>query len=164
MIDQFYSHGVDLAHFRCGPLASHIDGFAGYLWSQGYATQTARLKIRLTADLSIWLGRKHLGTRDVKEEQVDAFLETRKRELLLRRGDRRTLTQLLHYLRRDGSIPTPSAVLGDNPTDRIIRDYAHFLVEQRGLSQTTVANYAPIARRFMETRFGVEKPSLNKLG
>src|SRR5512141_3141120 len=100
MIDQFYSPGVELGHFRCGPLAAHIDGFAGYLSSLGYATQTARLKVRLSADLSAWLIRRHLEIEDVEEEQVDAFLEKRKKDRLLRRGDSWTLNQLLHYLRR----------------------------------------------------------------
>ncbi len=164
MIDQFYSPGVKLGHFRCGPIAAHIDGFAGYLSSQGYATQTARLKIRLSADLSTWLSRRHLGIEDVEEEQVDAFLKTRKKELLLRRGDWWTLNQLLHYLRQVGASPTPGPALSDNATDRITRAYAHFLIDQRGLSQATVANYVPIARRFLERRFGVGKLCLNKLG
>jgi site-specific recombinase XerD len=163
MIDQFYSPRVKLGHFCCGPLAAHINGFAGYLSSQGYATQTAHLKIRLSADLSTWLSRRHLSIEEVEEEQVDAFLKTRAKELRLRRGDGRTLTQLLHYLRRVGAILTPSAVRSDNPRDRITRDYARFLVDQRGLSQATVANYVPIARGFLETRLGVGKLSLNKL-
>lgn len=163
MIDQFYSSGVKLGHFRCGPLAAHIDGFAGYLSSQGYATQTARFKIRLAVDLSTWLSRRRLGVEDVEEEQGDAFLKTREKRLLLRRGDSWTLNQLLHYLRRVGASPVPSAALSDKPMDRITRDYGHFLVHQRGLSQTTVVNYVSIARRFLATRFGAGKLSLNKI-
>jgi site-specific recombinase XerD len=163
MIDQFYSPNVDLGHFRCGPLAAHIDGFADYLFSNGYATQTARLKIRLSADLSVWLSQRHLGVEDVEEEQVEAFLGTRKKDRSLRRGDWWTLNQLLHYLRRVGLNPMPSAAISDNPADRIIQDYTHFLVDQRGLSQATVVNYVPVVRRFLETRFGVGKLSLNKL-
>jgi integrase/recombinase XerD len=163
MIDQFYSPGVNLGHFRCGPLGAHIDGFADHLSGQGYATQTARLKIRLSADLSAWLSRRHLGIEDVHEEQVDAFLERRKKDRLLRRGDSWTLNQLLQYLRRVGVNPMPTAAVSDNPADQIIRDYTHFLVDQRGLSQATVVNYAPTARRFLKSRFGVGKLSLNKL-
>jgi len=73
MIDQFYSPGVKLGHLRCGALASHIDGFADHLSSQGYTNQTARLKIRLAADLSAWLSRRHLRANDVEDEQVDSF-------------------------------------------------------------------------------------------
>jgi site-specific recombinase XerD len=163
MIDQFYSPGVNLGHFRRGPLAAHIDGFAGYLFSQGYATQTARLKISLSADLSSWLGRRHLGVEDVKEEHVDAFLEARRKVSLLRRGDSWALNQLLYHLRRVGVNPIPTAAVSDNPADRIIQDYTHFLVDQRGLSQATVFNYVPVARRFLRSRFGVGKLSLNKL-
>lgn len=163
MIDQFYSPGVSLGHFRVGPLAAHIDGFAGYLFSQGYATQTARLKIQLSADLSSWLGRRHLGVEDVKEEQVGAFLEARRKGSLLRRGDSWTLSQLLDHLRRVGVSPIPTTAVSDNPADRIIQDYTHFLVNQRGLSQATVVNYVPVARRFLESRFGVGRLSLNKL-
>jgi integrase/recombinase XerD len=163
MIDQFYSPGVKLGHFRRGPIAAYIDGFAGYLSSQGYATQTARLKIRLAADFSTWIGRRHLAIENVEEEQVAVFLERRKQAFLLRRGDSWTLNQLLHYLRRIGASPMPSMALSDTPTDRIIRDFAHFLVDQRGLSQATVVNYLPLARRFLKTRFGVGKLSLNKL-
>ncbi len=163
MIDQFYSPGVKLSHFRCGPIAAYIDGFAGYLSTQGYATQTARLKIGLVADLSTWLGRRHLDIEDLEEERITEFLKPRNGQLALRRGDRRTLTQLLSHLRSTGEIPTPTAALSSRPLDRMTRDYAHFLVDQRGLSQATVVNYVPIARRFLETRFGVGKLSLNKL-
>jgi site-specific recombinase XerD len=163
MIDQFYSPGVDSSRFRCGPLAAYIDGFADHLSCQGYATQTARLKIRLTANLSTWLGRRTLGIEDLEEAWVDGFLETRKKRLLLRRGDWRTLIQLLQYLRGVDAIPMPSVALSQQPMDRLSRDYAHFLVEQRGLSQATVANYVPIVRRFLKRRFSVGKLSLNNL-
>jgi integrase/recombinase XerD len=163
MIDHFYSPGVKLSHLRRGLIAAHIDDFAGRLSCQGYEIQTARLKIWLVADLSTWLGRRHLDIEDLEEERVAEFLKTRKRQLALRRGDRRTLTQLLSHLRSAGAIPTQTAALSDKPMDRITRDYAHFLVHQRGLSQATVANYVPIACRFLETRFGAGKLSLNKV-
>lgn len=163
MIDGFYSPDVKLGHFRCGPLGAHIDGFAGLLLCQGYATHTARWKIRLVADLSTWLGQRHLGIKDLKEEQVDEFLKTRKKQLLLRRGDRRTLTQLLHHLRQAGTIPSPRVPVSDTPMDRITRDYAYFLAHQRGLSQVTIDNYVSIAQRFLETRFGVRKVYLDEL-
>ena len=75
-----------------------------------------------------------------------------------------SIIQLIHYLRGVGAIPVTSVALSDNPADRIIGDYACFLADQRGLSQVTVANYVPIARYFLEARFGVGKLSLNKLG
>ena len=163
MIDQFYSLGVKLGHFRCGPLAAHIDDFATHLSCQGYATQTARLKIGLVATLSTWLGRKHWDIEDLEEERVAEFLKTRKSQLVLRRGERSTLVQLLNHLRSSGAIPMPIVALSSEPVDRITRDYAHFLVHQRGLSQSTVANYVAITGRFLKARFGTRKLPLSKL-
>jgi site-specific recombinase XerD len=163
MIDQFYSPGVKLGHLRCGALASHIDGFADHLSSQGYTNQTARLKIRLAADLSAWLSRRHLRANDVEDEQVDLFLKARRKNLSLQRGDGLSLIQLIHYLREVGAISVPCMAICDSPTDRLIRAYAGFLVEQRGLCQSTLGTYLPIVRHFLEVRFGVGKLALNKL-
>jgi hypothetical protein len=163
MIEKFYSPGVGLDHLRRGPLALHIDGFAGLLSHQGYATQTARLKIRLVADLSTWLGRRHLDVANLLEDQIHGFLKARKKQSLLRRGDSWTLTQLLAHLRQEGIVYPKGTRAGAAPIDRIARDYADFLTQERGLRPATLANYVPIARRFLEAKFGAGKFSWNKL-
>jgi site-specific recombinase XerD len=163
MIDGFYARDVKLDHFRCGPLAAHVDGFAGQLLSQGYATHTGRLKIRLVADFSAWLDRRHWRVQDLEEEPISEFLKARKRQHLLRRGDPRTLTQLLHHLRQDGHTPQRRAAPSNDPMDQLIRDYGQFLTYQRGLSPTTIDDYLPIARRFLENRFSAGKVCFDKL-
>ena len=50
----------------------------------------------------------------------------------------------------------PTAAVSDNPADRILQDYTHFLVEQRGLSQATVVNYVPVARRLWKAGLASE--------
>src|SRR4051812_2893776 len=57
----------------------------------------------------------------------------------------------------------PPPAVSDNPAGRVIQDYTCFLFDQRGLRQAPVGNYVPVARRFLESRFGVGKLSLNKL-
>jgi site-specific recombinase XerD len=163
MIDKFYSPGISLDHLRYGPLGFHLDGFASLLFDQGYATHTGRQKIRLVADLSAWFGKRRLRIKDLNEAQIGEYLERRKKQLLLHRGDRRTLVQLLHHLRQAAIIPNLHEVFCDSPMNRIARDYAHFLSHQRGLSQITIDNYLPIARRFLETRFPGGKMCLGKL-
>lgn len=163
MIDKFYSPGIPLDHLRYGPLGFHLDGFASLLFDQGYATHTGRQKIRLVADLSAWFGKRRLSIKDLNEAQIGEYLKRRKKQLLMHRGDRRTLVQLLHHLRQAGAIPSSCEVFSNDPVNRITRDYAHFLSHQRGLSQVTIDNYLPIARRFLETRFAAGKVCLNKL-
>ena len=163
MIYKFYSHGIPLDHLRYGPLGFYLDGFANLLSGQGYATHAGRQKILLVADLSAWFGNRRLGINDLDEEQIGEYLKRRKKQLLLHRGDRRTLAQLLHHLRQVGVVSSSCEVFNDNPVNRITRDYAHFLDQQRGLSQVTIDNYRPIAQRFLETRFAGGKVCLNKL-
>jgi site-specific recombinase XerD len=163
MIDKFYSPGMPLDHLRYGPLGFHIDGFASLLFDQGYATHTGRQKILLVADLSAWFGKRRLSIKDLNEAQIGEYLERRKKQLLLHRGDRRTVAQLLDHLRQTGVIPTSHEVFRDSPMNRIAQDYAHFLIHQRGLTQVTTNNYLPITRRFLETRFPGGKVCLGKL-
>jgi site-specific recombinase XerD len=163
MIDGFYAAGIEVGHLRFGPLASQIDGFAGLLLSQGYATHTGRWKIRVVADLSRWLHRRRMGMKDLNEEQIGQFLKIRKRQGILRRGDLRTLGQLVGHLCQIGVTSSLGCAVNNNPIDRIITDYGRFLSHQRGLSEATLDNYLPIARRFLKTRFGAGKINLPRL-
>ncbi len=163
MIEAFYSPGVDVSRFRCGPLKPHIDEFAGQLSRLGYSTHAGRWKIRLVADLSRWLERRQRGTRDLNEAQIGTFLRTRKQQHLLRRGDRHTLSRLLHQLRQAGVTPRPREVVSHHPIDQITADYTRFLSQQRGLSPATIANYLPVAQRFLRIRFGTGRICLGKL-
>jgi site-specific recombinase XerD len=59
------------------------------------------------------------------------------------------------------SIPPP---ILDSPLDRVEQDYARFLTQERGLTQTTLDNYLPVARRFLVSRFGPRKLRMKALG
>ena len=163
MIDKFYSPGIPLDYLRHGPVGLHIDGFANLLFDQGYTTDVGRQKIRLVADLSAWFGKRRLRVKDLNEARIGEYLERRRKQLLLRRGDWRTSVQLLHHLRQEAIIPNSQQVFCDSPMNRITREYAHFLSQLRGLSQVTIDNYLPITRRFLETRFPGGKVCLGKL-
>ncbi|HOC00026.1 MAG TPA: site-specific integrase [Verrucomicrobiota bacterium] len=163
MIEAFYPPGVDVSRFRCGPLNPHIDDFAAELFRLGYSPQAGRWKIRLVADLSQWLERGQRGTSDLNEEHIGTFLRTRKKQRLLRRGDRQTLARLLQQLRQRGVTPGPCETKSPHPVDQITADYTRFLSHQRGLSPATVANYLPTAERFLKTRFGTGRIGLDKL-
>jgi site-specific recombinase XerD len=163
MIDSFYSPGTDCSRLRCGSLGAQLDGFAGWLSEQGYAKHTGRQKIGLVAHFSRWLGRQQVGVKDLNEEQVAEFLKVRKKRGLLRRDDQPTLAQLLGYLHEADIIARPASAVSDTPMDHIIQGYAQFLTYQRGLNPVTIDNYLPIARSFLEARFGAERICLDKL-
>ena len=62
-----------------------------------------------------------------------------------------------------GIIPGPQPAEAQSPTDRLLRDYGRFLIQERGLSQATLDNYLPVARRFLTNAFGVKPVQLDQL-
>ena len=149
MIEQLFATAVARKRFSIGPLAPHIEGLATFLASQGYADNTVKAKLRLIADLSGWLDRKHFLITDLNEALLKQFLDHRRR----RRGSRTTGTILLRCLRSCNHIPPPTAVIDNSPLTCVTREYEQFLASERGLSAATLINYLPVVRCFLTDRF-----------
>ena len=157
MIEQYYSQAAYSQRLRYGPLEPHLDSFAGWLAEQGYSRQVGKQKIRLVADLSRWLDRKVIPVEELNERWIDSFFRTRWRRMRRSRSDRSTLTCLLEHLRKRAVIRAAITAKADDPINRLEKEYARFLIEERGLSQATLDNYLPVARRFLCHRFGEKK-------
>jgi site-specific recombinase XerD len=140
-----------------------MDSFAARLSKQGYCKYYGRQKIELVADLSRWLERKNIRAAELNEQRIHVFLAARSKAHGCTGGEKSTLALLLRSLREGGIVPAalPPAVRG--PIDLLERQYAQFLSEERGLSQSTLRHYLPVARDFLSQRFGVQKVRLKEL-
>lgn len=164
MINQFPSDPATLQRYRCGPLGPHLHSFANWLSEQGYPRQTGMQKVRLFAFLSRWLDRNKTSIRQLDEQRMDQFIKTQRKQLRRQRQIQCTLTQLLHCLRHLRLVPDQQFSQTESPTDRLVHDYGRFLVQERGLSQVTLDNYLPAARRFLAHAFGTRTLRLDQLG
>ena len=164
MVNQFYSAPSVLQRLRSGPLGPFMDTLAALLSDRGYPRQTGRLQLRLLGELSQWLQRLGLGVEDLDEQRTAEFLA----QALLRRGYacrvKAVLGLLLGHLRDTGILSTPPLEIEDTPLARVEREFARYLVEERGLSQSTVDNYLPPMRSFLGEHFGTGPFLLNELG
>ncbi len=149
MIDHFQWKEAKRRRYRCGPIGPHLDGFARLLSEQGYSKQFGMQKIRVVSLLSRWLARSRLGIRQFDEQRIAEFLRTQRRALRRQRHVEHTLNQLLQYFRRSKIIPEPPPPRVKKPSDLLLLDYQRFLTEERGLSQVTLNNYLPVARRLV---------------
>jgi site-specific recombinase XerD len=147
MIDHFYSDPVVFECLRCGPLGPHIDGFAELLSQQGYSREIGAQKLRLISLLSGWIRQRKIGVHHLNEQRIAEFVKARRKQLRHQHGIWPTFAALLQFLREA----------------HIEQDYAQFLRQERGLTQGTLDNYLPAARRFLSSRFGRDKICLNKL-
>jgi site-specific recombinase XerD len=163
MTEPYFSNPTVLRRLYRGPLGTHVDGFAEALFERGYAATTAKEKLMLISELSQWLQKRYLAVEDVSECRIEAFLRYRKRKERLHRGDPPTLKQFVSFLYEAGVIPTLVPEIEDSPVQRIEKSYAHYLSQERGLSQATLDNYLPITRRFLTERFSDGKVVLHTL-
>ena len=148
---------------RVGPLARDLDGFATDLAAQGYACQTAGNKLRLVRNLSLWLESEGLGAEALDEGRFEAFLRTREPRRAPQ-GEVTTGRQLLSHLRSKGRIPdVAEGADGGDAITPIERAYERYLVNERGLSPSTVSKYLAAVHAFLAKRFGARVVALDRL-
>ena len=163
MNEQFFADPKVRQRLHRGPLGPHVERFAQTLFDQGYAATTAKRKLILISELSHWLQRRHQAVEDVSEFRIERFIRSRNGKKRLHRGDPPTLRQFLSFLRKAGVIPTLAPEIEDSPVQRIENSFALYLSQERGLSQNTLDDYLPVARRVLTERFSDGKVLLSKL-
>jgi integrase/recombinase XerD len=138
-----------------GPLVRYVDGFGRALLDQGYTPLSARSQLELMAHLSRWLADSEHGAESLTPARVDEFLAARRGEghthLLSPRG----LAPLLAHLRGLGVTPI-AASEPVNAVERLLADYARFLLRERGFAGATAQRYVGFARRFLTQRAGTD--------
>ncbi|MEX2123425.1 MAG: hypothetical protein WD795_06000 [Woeseia sp.] len=133
-----------------GPLAICIDAFAEQLTRQGYASSTAREKLRLIAHLSRWLECNKLRTEDLNEACIARFRRYRRRQGRVDHHAAATCNALLGQLREAGVIPLAPDCSEHNVRRRIEADYTQYLAHERGLASATIINYAAVVRALLK--------------
>ena len=162
MIASFYSELKTLQRCRCGPLGQHGDGFAKLLVERGYSRLSGQDKMRMVVQLNQWLAARKLSLHQLDDRQIRAFQADRRKRLSSHPGENGTPALLLRMLRETHLIPAAPEKTSHGPIDLLIRDYAQFLIQERGLSQTTLSHRLPIVRQFLSQRFRSAKVRLKR--
>jgi site-specific recombinase XerD len=150
---RFFKHPRAIERFRRGPLAGHIDAFAGLLFEQGYSRVYARNKLWLLRDLGRWLDRHRLRVADVNEGRLADFARDRSRRgRSLQRGNGAMLEKFLAHLRKSGTAPTAASRLPQDATSRLERAFLGYLAKERGVCEATIDNYRHEVVRFLAHR------------
>ena len=135
-----------------GPLAVHASGFLEELTAQGYTPLSAANQLRLLAHLSRWLAGEGLSAEHLTVELAESFLKVRRSQRYTAFGSMRGLSPLLGYLRGQGAAPMPGVLVASTPLEEVLDAYCTYLVDERGLSTSTVHRNAAIARLFLVQR------------
>ena len=145
-----------------GPLAEHVPGFIAELVRQGYAEQSVRKHLWRMAHLSRWLQSHAMGAPDLTTTNVAEFLKKRRAIGFADLQSERGLRPLLEYLRGVAAIPTRTAVV-ETPLERLLADFRHYLVAERGLVIGTVQSYECRVRPLLEAHANRDCLDLKRL-
>src|SRR5215831_16887964 len=114
-------------------LLLYLAAFERLLRTQGYASPTIRLKVRLVRDFGVWLRKRAIRLKDLSADHAECYLRHRARRLRPRTDDIVGLSQLL---------------------DRLLDQYALYLREERAVAPMTNGAYSRVAREFLAQIFG----------
>lgn len=163
MINQLFTFSSTIERLRQGPLSEHLDAYAAAQAQQGYGRHSIRQHIVVLADFSRWLKQKQIAIQDLDSSVVDRFLQLRRRQERVRRGDPLALARMLNLLCQTGIVKPSDKPVSGNACSRIVEEFRCYLLQERGLSTATLHNYLPVVEQFLSERFRNRTPIVRSL-
>jgi integrase/recombinase XerD len=133
-----------------GPLSPFTSEIEELLLAEGYRDESAKILMRLVAELSDWLDKHRLRPCDLTDEVIDAFFADGGGRRCQRRSSR-SLRVLVAHLSSSGVIAAPAEPrLGRSESEAELLDaFDQWCVTQRGLTRCTTEQYVTRAARFL---------------
>lgn len=149
-----------LDRLRVGPLASYLDAYLKRIQQEGFLPSSVPMQLYGIARFSNWLHTSQLRLDQVDEAMIERFL---KRDPdISHSGESAPLGRLLAMLREIGA----TAAKPSEPRNRqqqLINEYRRYLLQERGLAETTLLNYVPFVEQLLSNCFGDADPILPEL-
>lgn len=144
-----------------GPLAPYFEPYAEYLADRGYSQVAYWHKTFLISEFSRWLGGEGIAPDEITVGHEEAFLRYSAGHRCPKGGDPAALSGVTSWLRDRGIIESKDGASTElSGIETILKEYAGWLQEERGLAPSTIENYAGYIRRFLTSIFGTNEPRL----
>ena len=128
-----------------GPLGPFRDGAEQALRALEYSEGRVGHLLLVMAHLSRWLDECGLGVADLTSEAVEQFFVTFRAHHRWCRSSR-SLRPVLEHLGAIGVVPTAEVDPEQTTEEELLVSFAHYLRDQRGLTEQTVEAYQNYAR------------------
>jgi integrase/recombinase XerD len=138
----------------CGPLTSFAPGFELWLAARGFSSSAVSHRRWLFDHLNRWLVLEGLGADELTAERAEQFLGARRAAGYATWVSPRSVALALEYLREIRAVPPVVAVVAEGPLEELLEGYRSYLVLERGLAGSTIAEYERVARLFFGQRPG----------
>jgi integrase/recombinase XerD len=147
MLSHFFEAHTRIREVRSNPSGALIEGFADYLFQNGYAEISARRHIRSAEHIVRWAIRNHVSVSELDDQALKGFGDHLKRCRCGRYScaDRvDILTGARLFLRHSQGVDT-AIIRMPNPADSkplLLETFCRWMREHRGTSELTLYNYS----------------------
>ena len=152
MLDKIYKDSRTIKELREGPIGNYIEDLARHYISHGYKAKNIKARFGVISGFNRWLVKNNLALTDLNEETLNTFIASRlkRTNTFITSGGHAALERLLAELRQDGLIPN-CEVNRTQPqsTNTWLQSYSEYLVQEKGLSLSTVTRYTNDASNFL---------------
>jgi site-specific recombinase XerD len=149
-----------LTRLRVGPLAFYLDAYLKRIEQEGFLSSSVPMQMYAIARFSRWLQAQQLDLHQVDEVAVERFLH--RDPNMVHGSETAPLRRFLAMLREIGLTaakpPEPR-----NGQQRFIDEYRRYLLQERGLAETSLLNYVPFAEQLLSSRFCQSDMNLSEL-
>ena len=154
MLERFFKTVSTPRWLRDGPAGPFLDGFAETLLTAGYSSRTVGPYLHAADHLGRWAAQRGVAVADFDEDLLARFGRHLRRCRC--RGCKRGAHKhtafwvhaLLRYLREEGVVAASSPQASGPP---LVREYAMWMRDQRGLAETTLTRSLPVAEALLGT-------------
>jgi site-specific recombinase XerD len=138
-------------------IQGHIAAFVANLRAAGYARNTLSAKRVALERFIIWRGRRRRTSHEPTESEISEFL-TKSPQGSRRSVASRALFNFLDYLRRRNVVTTCAPRPPATATSALVKRYADFLRNEKGLAELSLKVYLPVAEdllHYLEEEHGI---------
>jgi site-specific recombinase XerC len=107
-----------------------------------------------------WLQSKGLAAERIDWSTIERYVRCRRKSGKLHKGDRATLVRIWRML-RPGQARMPSSP--PSACEMILRQFQHYLRQERGLAEATITCYTPVVRALLVECFPTDDPDFHQL-
>jgi site-specific recombinase XerD len=154
--------------FARAALEAHANAYVQYLTERGYARETVERYFRSVAHFVRWISQQDVALCDLSETLVNRFLDGRLPRCRCAPRCRRARVDaraaLKHFLAMLGKAQTQLVPIVSASIAAELTDFERYLVEVRGLSNSTRTVRRRDVLEFLVDRFGTSTVRISKLG
>jgi len=168
MLDEIYKCKLTVQFLKNGPLGPFLEDLLSIFLEKGYLKNKLKNRITVIIKLCKWLSDTKIELCDLDDQKIKDFIIYRSKQINMKqKGEIVTIRTLVQLLQSKGIIPTTKNQAINNGINKeietVIENYSKYLINERGLSTSSISHYTHYTRYFLYKLYGVNPISLNKI-